>query len=177
MKLAGYMALAALVAAGAASTAEARPGMGGMHGWHLGGMSFAELDADGDGQITAEEYAAARAAQLEGLDANGDGLISAEEIADYQLRLAEAAIRARAERLVEMLDVNGDGLLDAAELAASPRPVVMLRLPAFERLDADGDGVVTEAEFEAAQQRRGAGRGEGRAPHGRAMQRPAPDAN
>jgi EF hand len=121
--------------------------MGGPGGI-LGGLmpDFTALDADANGQITAEEMAAARSARFATADANTDGGLSAEEIiAQIEARRAEM-LQARAQRMIEEQDANADGLLQADELqeGRGPRAAVI-----FAMLDTNEDGAVDQAEFDA----------------------------
>lgn len=131
------------------------------------GGAFEAHDTDGDGRITAEEIAAARAARIEGLDANGDGLLSAEEIAAHQMRLMQPRIEEQARRMVERLDVDGDGLLSVEEMSADAMPM-MGGAPGrgLMRMDTDGDGVVTREEYDTGHTRMREHRGEMRGHHG-----------
>ena len=109
--------------------------------------SFAELDADGDGQITAADIEARRAARLAEIDANGDGGIDVDEFTAH----AAARASARASEMFARLDADGDGVLSAdaiAMLAGGPGPQRML-----DRADSDNSGGVSEAEFDAAMER------------------------
>lgn len=130
------------------------------------------VDADGDGNITLEEFEAHKAARFAEIDANGDGGVSQEELtahhdAQQQERAnkkAEAdAERAekRAERMDERAtktfadrDTDGNGLLSAEELSMQPQPKSI-----FERLDTNEDGVISAEELAAMKDRMG-GRGE-----------------
>ncbi|MDW4550361.1 EF-hand domain-containing protein [Defluviimonas sp. D31] len=126
-------------------------GMMGMGGMMAGpGLDFAELDADGDGKITEEEFRAHRQAEIAGLDADGDNLISAEELAAHIAKRMQARAEVMAKLMLESRDLDGDGKLGAAEMLAMPMPERM-----FGFADADGDGVVSEDEFDAAHERMG----------------------
>ncbi|MGG7643684.1 EF-hand domain-containing protein [Rhodovulum sp. YNF3179] len=139
-KLALALALGGAVTAGA-GMALADRGAGGARGAQ---MPFEEIDADGDGRVTAAEMEAYRDARLAEADANGDGALDkAELIAAAEARRA-ARLARMADRMLERRDADGDGKLSAEELAEAGRG---MRL--FERLDADGDGAVTEAEVAA----------------------------
>ncbi len=122
--------------------------MGAGPGGLLGGLmpDFAALDADANGQITAEELDAARAARFSSADGNTDGGLSADEIvAQLAARRAEM-MAARAVRMIQEQDANADGLLQADELAdgRGPSPAVI-----FAMLDTNTDGTVDRAEFDA----------------------------
>lgn len=100
-------------------------------------QAFAELDTNGDGSVSAEEFAT-RPNRFARADTNGDGVLSAEEIVTAgQQRAAD-----RADRMIARLDANGDGALSEDELTARRDPARM-----FDRLDANDDGVVSAEEF------------------------------
>lgn len=94
-------ALLTAAALGVAATASAFPG-----GGRPRPPSFEELDADGSGSISAEEFAAPLLEHYAELDADGDGVVTAEE---FMVRSTE--------RFTE-LDTDGDGTLTEAELRA-----------------------------------------------------------
>ncbi|OSQ45641.1 EF-hand domain-containing protein [Marivita geojedonensis] len=98
---------------------------------------FAELDTNGDGSVSAEEFAN-RATPFARADADGDGFLTAEEIAAMgQERSAQ-----RAERMIARFDTNEDGKISEEEMTSRRDPARM-----FERLDANDDGVVSADEF------------------------------
>ena len=104
---------------------------------------FAELDANGDGTLTADEFAAGTD-RFARADANGDGLLTVEEIeASGQDRAAK-----RAERMMARFDANKDGALSKDEITSRRDPARM-----FGRLDANDDGAVTAEEFAEARMR------------------------
>lgn len=108
-----------------------------------------KADADRDGFITREEYAAARAAQFDRMDRNKDGSVTR---ADFG-RLARFKPDA-VERLMSVLsaaDSDRDGRITRAELQSAPMPV-------FERGDSDGDGRLARDEVEAIKAQRKARR-------------------
>ena len=69
-----------------------------------GGIAFSAIDTDGDGVISAEEWAA---------------FVEARRAMTPEERRAARTL-AMAERIVAELDTDGDGLLSAEELAAMP---------------------------------------------------------
>jgi len=146
LKITAATALLATALATGVAVAHERGGEGrmGMMGDRPG---FAELDADGSGQITVEDFETLRAARFAAFDGDGDGQVSRAEFE------AEASGRAaeRAGEIFMMLDADGDGVLsrDVLEMrggAMGPRMIA--------RLDTDGDGSVSVEEFEAAGSRR-----------------------
>ena len=160
--IAGSILVVAALAAAGATLADQRGGMGQMHGeGRMGQLSFAELDADGNGLFSPEDMAARADARFAELDANGDGQVLREEF------LAHAAARAsdRAGEMFDRLDADGDGVLsrDAIEAVGGPGRGVERMISRF---DADNDGALSEAEFDTAmanmRERFGRGGHEGR---------------
>ena len=113
---------------------------------------FEMLDADGDGAISREEAANARAMRLRSGDLNGDGGLSLEEMKAAAVAKAEK----RAERMFSRLDANGDGVVGETEIAnARSRHHGEKRIGRmFKRFDADGDGRITRDEIEAKRRQR-----------------------
>ncbi len=121
------------------------------HGGQLGQgphHSFDEIDANGDGQITAREMAAHRQARFQAMDTNGDGKVSADEM--------QARMENRVSRMMTRADKDGDGSLSMEEMQDMRRGAMM------DRADTDADGVISQAEFDAMHQtRRGKMKGHG----------------
>ncbi len=129
---------------------EAMPGMGHDRGGMMGPMGgpvfdFATLDADKDGSVTKAEMDASRATRTAEIDADADGLLSADELAAMQIKAFTARATAMAANMVTLMDTDKDGKLSAAELASRPGPERM-----FDKIDANADGAVTQAEVDAA---------------------------
>lgn len=102
---------------------------------------FEEMDANKDGKVTKEEFAAHRAANQAEVDSDGDGFVTAAEMrGELESRLDQIVARRMAR-----LDKDGDGKLSAEEARQGPRAEKM-----FAKMDSDGDGVVTLAEARAA---------------------------
>lgn len=108
---------------------------------------FAQFDTDGDGAVSAAEFAATRKAAVEGLDADGDGKLSADELLAKEVKEFEARAKTRVAARIAAQDVDGDGLLSAAELATHAAPQAL-----FDRLDANKDGTVSADEANAMRQ-------------------------
>lgn len=118
-----------------------------------GRVDFAQIDADGDGQITRAEAQAYRDSRMgerfATIDRDGDGAVSREEL--------QTAPAARfAARMLDRFDADGNGSISEAELlagAAARREARQGDL--FDRLDGDANGVVTQEEFAEMRDARG----------------------
>ena len=129
---------AAVLFAGLTTVAHAQMGPGG---------GRANLDADGDGVVTAAEYEASGVARFQRMDQNHDGVIDKAEIAQIRQMMAErmAAQPGRPDMLAG-LDANDDGQITQAEVVAAQKA-------RFKALDKNGDGKLDAAEIEAMRAR------------------------
>lgn len=177
------VAIAAFSAAGATDTPDAAADAGakGKRGVSIETLEsraaerFAKADADGDGRVTPEEFAAVGMDRRgrRGEDARrdgrrgdgprdrrrsrgpfGDGAFDAADAdgdgnlsRDEWRELPRAVAEAARERMFARMDDNGDGVLEAAEFAPN---VERLRA-----LDADGDGRLTRREMREGRRRDG----------------------
>jgi hypothetical protein len=115
---------------------------------------FGRADANGDGFVTKEEFAAGRNAMFTRLDANTDGAIDQAEIDKareaWQQRRAEKAQAdgtAPADKpkrehkgFLARLDTDSDGKVTTAEFAAAGDKM-------FAKFDANGDGKLAQDEM------------------------------
>lgn len=130
-------------AANAANAANAAEGGARNAGGGHSKREFLETyDANGDGKVSKEEFAAKRSADHKGLDLNENGSVSElEYINEYIFRLDKDLAERRARQIRQahvrfgVLDTNKDGVLSAQEFAASGDRM-------FARLDTTGDGFV-----------------------------------
>lgn len=104
------------------------------------GQLLKRADANGDGQISREEWKRNPRA-FDRFDRNRDGAISRDE--------AQQAARDRAERrhkALERIDKNNDGQLSRDEWPRGPE--------AFDRLDQNRDGLLTREELASGRRHR-----------------------
>ncbi|MEZ5957202.1 MAG: hypothetical protein R3C27_08345 [Hyphomonadaceae bacterium] len=117
-------------------------GRRGHRGGPGGPGGFEGADANGDGDITRDEFLARPIAMFERLDANHNGVIEASERPQRPERGAQdGERRQRADR--PNPDTDGNGTFSRAEFTAMGAHM-------FERLDANSDGRVTQEEAQAA---------------------------
>lgn len=119
---------------------------------------MAELDKDGDGQVSLEEIKAPQQQRFEETDADGDGVISTEEAREaFAKQVPPEMLKQMRDRgmpdpgdtFVENLDTNDDQQVSAEEFV---QPAV----DSFNRMDTNGDGLADAEEstafFEEMQQ-------------------------
>lgn len=143
----------AIAGSAAAQTAPPSPGKGGDD---RGARLFAMIDANKDGVISREEFAAFQAKRFAALDTNKDGVVSREEFMAAPMRRGggQSAAqtgnqadpradrqRANRERRFKELDKNGDGTLSLTEFQAGGKT--------FDLLDRNRDGKLTLEELRA----------------------------
>lgn len=98
---------------------------------------FDAADADGNGEITFEEFAEAINRRLVDADADGDGKMTVGEIADAIERMRAERM---ARRLIERFDADGDGALTKAEIESRQKKM-------FALLDRNDDGKIARDEM------------------------------
>lgn len=113
---------------------------------------FSALDADGNGQVTAQEAMNAQRQQtynqamrqnqaaFQQLDRDGNGALSAEEFAGL---VNPQAIPADPAPIMQAFDSNGDGIITLVEYRVRTQAN-------FDAVDVDRDGVVTNSEMQSA---------------------------
>jgi len=109
-------------------------------------VTFQELDANGDGQVTQDEMQSHRDQRFTETDTNGDGKLSVDEVQAAGQKKAND----RVTKLFERHDANQDGFLTQDELPEPRRAGKM-----FDRIDADGSGTISEQEFADAKEKMG----------------------
>ena len=113
------LTLTALVAAAAASAATPAPAGAAPdatpHGnWRQ--QFFDKIDTDHDGVITRAEYQSWVDGRFAKLDANGDGNVNADEVATSPI--AAERVQKRAEGFVRRYDTSGSGAVSKADFEA-----------------------------------------------------------
>ena len=136
-----------------AASAQAHPA-----GTPAGGM-FAQMDADHDGRISAQEHATAAQAMFQQMDANHDGRVtSAEMAAGRKMRMSHGGdhdaddmqhdgmphdgMQRMHEQMLAKMDADHDGTITWVEAQAQMRAM-------FDRMDANHDGKVNSDEMRA----------------------------
>lgn len=157
MKRTIMLSTVAAVLIGSAAPVLADRGPRGAEGPRGPQINFAELDADGNGQVTPQEARAHAAARFDAADSDGNGVLSAEEMAarigDRARDEAMERAQSRLDRMIQWRDTDGDGGLSLDEMGQGDSARM------FQRLDRDGDGAVSEEEFAALSKRGGEHRG------------------
>ncbi len=128
----------------------------GKAGHRIMGVEFAELDTDGDGQLSEEEFAAAKMVWLSSRDSDGDGMLSQEELEAAILEHMKEIASKSSSGMIDRLDENDDGMISVDELGGRYDPSDV-----FSRLDEDEDGMISESEFGRMMSRDGKRRGHG----------------
>lgn len=146
----GVVAVAALGLAAVPALAK-----GGMWGGAM--PTFASLDTDADGKITADELNAAHAARLAAMDADKDGFLTAAELIAARMgaKMDPAAmpapmaekITAKVQGMLNPMDADKDGKVSLSEFQAPNGKGGHEQMIA--KVDTDGDSAISQAEFDA----------------------------
>lgn len=109
----------------------------------MGEQMFKEVDANGDGAISVDEFNAFHQKQFKQMDANGDGKIShAEMEAGHKRQAGGGGASTHLDKRFQAADTNHDGGLDREEAKAMP----MLTMY-FDEVDSNKDDKVTRQEY------------------------------
>lgn len=106
------------------------------------------LDTDGDGQISLQEFQDRKKNRFEDIDIDKDGGISLEEMqaaAEERFQRHKAKMTEKTASRFAETDKNGDGIVTPEEA----------QLVAFSKLDDDGNGFISKEEAETAKHHHG----------------------
>lgn len=112
--------------------------------WADKGEKFADMDQNGDGQVTAAESETAAGDKFAKADANQDGQLTKGELTGFMIdQKNKGAGKAgrKSEKKVAKFDANGDGMLTRQEFMDGSKTM-------FSKKDVNGDGVLTMEEVE-----------------------------
>lgn len=137
MKKSTKIAVAFMAIAGAAGSVAFAADHKGRHGEGPREMRFEKADADSNGDVTFEEFAAAMKSRLGNADADKDGKMTVAEIASEIERMRAERM---ARRIVERFDVDGDGTLTMSEIESRQKKM-------FALLDRNDDGKLVKEEM------------------------------
>merc|ERR1712154_504956 len=118
------------------------------------------IDADGDGKLSASELAAQcniteQEAQniIYQYDQDGDGMLDEEEFEDLKQQILSQQREQMTDKLAlndkhDQIDADGDGKLSASELAAHCNITEQEAKNIILQYDQDGDGMLDQIEFD-----------------------------
>jgi len=150
-------ALAVMSAIGVAAVAREGDGHGRHGGWHGEGrhhghwgkhggrhgkhgahrlMKLKKLDADGNGEVTLEEFLKPREERFAKLDTDGKGSLGPQALVSRE----QAELDYRINRMLKRHDANGDGRITKDEFEKPARE-------RFAKRDFNGDGKITDDEL------------------------------
>lgn len=101
---------------------------------------FAKMDANSDGNLTADEHAGAAATMFTAMDKDNDGAVTAAEMDAAQGAMGGSGAISSADK-IKVIDTNRDGRLSKEEHVAGSQMM-------FSKMDTDANGTLNEAEFD-----------------------------
>ena len=112
------------------------------------GAKFKSMDSNSNGMVSSTEHAAGVKKMFTEMDANGDGNVTAAEMdAKHAMKGDKAKADKSAGRMssadkIAKMDTNGDGALSASEHDAGAQSM-------FSEMDTDGNGSLSSQEMTA----------------------------
>lgn len=103
--------------------------------------SFAGMDGNSDGSITAAEHADATAAMFAAMDSDKDGSVTAAEM-DASIGAMGGSTTMLSADKIKTIDQNKDGKLSAAEHRDGSKSM-------FDKMDTEKSGALNETEYNA----------------------------
>ncbi|MEL6287230.1 MAG: EF-hand domain-containing protein [Pseudomonadota bacterium] len=113
--VAGVGVLGAGVAFGPAVAGQGGWGKMAGHGGKGLQRMLRSMDADDNGELTLQELEQGQARRFDQADANGDGQVTADEMKAQRMRRIERRMERRIQRQMRRLDENRDGVVSKAE--------------------------------------------------------------
>jgi Ca2+-binding EF-hand superfamily protein len=102
------------------------------------------MDTNGDGLVSAAEYAAHAKAEFDAMDTNHNGLVTAAEMDAARAKFKNPTGRQfSSAAIIKSMDTNGDGMLSAEEYATAAET-------AFNAMDTNHSGQLTADEIRIA---------------------------
>ena len=105
-----------------------------------------DLDANGDGVVSASEFDKAGRQRFQRMDDNHDGVIDKAEVADLRKRMAErmgtSSAAGNRPDMIAQMDANKNGEITQAEVVGAQKA-------RFKKADKNADGMLNAAEQKA----------------------------
>ncbi len=155
MKFAKTLTISSLglaLIAGAAHADDGGKGGHGKRGMHGPRLEFSEIDVNGDGQLSVTEIQGIKATLFALTDTDGNGEISAEEFA---AKASDMVNPERAAKMVERFDADNSGGVSMDEMPQGRGNDADRAAKMIDKLDTDGDGQISQAEFDAGKMAHG----------------------
>jgi Ca2+-binding EF-hand superfamily protein len=113
---------------------------------------FNKMDTNGDGKISADEWAEAHKEMFAKMDTNGDGKLSPDELKAVKEKHQAMGKGPGGKEMMsvgekmKMMDTNGDGYVSEDEFITASKTM-------FDKMDTDHDGYLTKAELKAGHEK------------------------
>jgi len=107
-----------------------------------GGMFFKDMDKNGDGAISKQEFDAFHSAHFKAMDANKDGKVTQDEMDAAHKKMMEKC-DVRPDSRFDEVDVNHDGALSKDEVEIG-MPMLFKH---FDEVDTNKDGKISKDEL------------------------------